>query len=324
MKPKDMSNTTHSKLAALGAVRPAWVLAYRAFEVHLAIDKNLSAHSIEAYLRDVVRLTQFLELQTWQIAPTAVGRVEMEAYTLWLGGMGLEPSSQSRMLSGVRAFFKHLLMDDQINEDPTAFLDRPRLGRYLPDVLSIEEVNALLLSIDVSEPLGVRNRAMLETLYACGLRVSELIGLRLEDYFPEEGMVRVIGKNNKQRIVPIGEEAIKQINYYLLYVRAEQNIKQGHEHIIFLNRRGAKLTRVMVFYIIKDCAVRAGVLKSVSPHTFRHSFATHLIEGGADLKAIQDMLGHESITTTEIYTHLDTDYLRETIQLFHPRVKHTR
>jgi integrase/recombinase XerD len=300
---------------------PKWSLVCGSFRAFLSLEKGLSPHTQEAYLRDVSRFTEYLALSNQVMAPALVHHQVIEGYTIWLGGLGIEPSSQSRMLSGIRAFFRYLLLDDQMNEDPTAFLDRPRLARYLPDVLSIHEIDLILGAIDQSEPLGVRNKAMLETMYACGLRVSELLQLRLEDYFPEEQMVSVIGKNNKQRIIPIGEDAIKQINLYLVHVRQHQKITAGHEHILFLNRNGRKLTRVMVFYIIKELAVAAQIEKSVSPHTFRHSFATHLVEGGADLKAVQDMLGHESITTTEIYTHLDTDYLRETIQLFHPRVK---
>jgi integrase/recombinase XerD len=310
-----------TEIADLQDATARWKQSSRQFRVFLSMERGLSAHTQEAYLRDVALLTEYLALSQLTIEPQLITRDHLENYANWLGNLGIEASSQSRMLSGVRAFFRYLLLDDQMNEDPTAFLDRPRLARYLPDVLSIEEVNMLLQAIDLSEPLGVRNRAMLETLYACGLRVSELVGLRLEDYFPEERMIRVIGKNNKQRIIPIGDDAIKYINQYLIYTRQHKNIKPGHEPFLFLNRNGARLTRVMVFYIIKDLAVLAGIDKSISPHTFRHSFATHLVEGGADLKAVQDMLGHESITTTEIYTHLDTDYLKETIQLFHPRVK---
>lgn len=283
------------------------------------MERNLSAHSIEAYLRDTQRFTEYLELCQFNLPPEQVSRRHMEAYTVWLGQLGIAGSSQSRMLSGVRAFYRFLLLSDLIQEDPTAFLDRPRLARYLPDVLTVAEIESILVQTDLSTEQGVRNRAMLETLYACGLRVSELVSLRLEDYFPEEQMVRVIGKNNKERIVPIGQDAMHYINQYLIHVRQHQKIKSGQEHFLFLNRNGARLTRVMVFYIIKDLTAQAGIEKTVSPHTFRHSFATHLVEGGADLKAVQDMLGHESITTTEIYTHLDTEYLRETVQLFHPR-----
>jgi integrase/recombinase XerD len=313
-----------SELADLQHANPRWKQSCRQFRVFLGMERGLSAHTQEAYLRDVARLTEYLALQQTYIEPQLITRHHLENYAAWLGQLGIEASTQSRMLSGVRAFFRYLLIDDQMNEDPTAFLDRPRLARYLPDVLSIEEINLLLHAIDLSEPLGVRNRAMLETLYACGLRVSELVGIRLDDYFPEDRMIRVIGKNNKQRIIPIGDDAMKYIHQYLIYTRQHKAIKPGNEPFMFLNRNGAKLTRVMVFYIIKDLAVLAGIEKSISPHTFRHSFATHLVEGGADLKAVQDMLGHESITTTEIYTHLDTDYLKETIQLFHPRVKMLR
>jgi integrase/recombinase XerD len=298
-----------------------WQMPIKTFKAHLALERSLSAHSIEAYLRDTVRFTEFLSLQGLTLAPEQVSRKTMEQYCVWLGQLGIAGSTQSRMLSGVRAFYRFLLITDQLNEDPTAFLDRPRLARHLPDTLSVEEIELILSRIDMSLDQGIRNRAMLETLYACGLRVSELVSLRLEDYFPDEQMLRVIGKNNKQRIVPIGQDAMRFINQYAVHVRQHQKIKPGHEHFLFLNRNGARLTRVMVFYIIKDLTAQAGIEKTVSPHTFRHSFATHLVEGGADLKAVQDMLGHESITTTEIYTHLDTEYLRETVQLFHPRAR---
>ncbi len=299
----------------------SWQQAIRLFKAHLAMERNLSTHSIEAYLRDTKRFAEYLDLCRVQVPPEQVSRQQMEAYTMWLGQLGIAGSSQSRMLSGVRAFYRFLLLSDAIREDPTAFLDRPRLARYLPDVLTVDEIEVILSQIDLSTEQGVRNRAMLETLYACGLRVSELVSLRLEDYFPEEQMVRIIGKNNKERLIPIGQDAMHYINLYLIHVRQHQKIKPGQEHFLFLNRNGAHLSRVMVFYIIKALVAQAGIDKTVSPHTFRHSFATHLVEGGADLKAVQDMLGHESITTTEIYTHLDTEYLRETVQLFHPRAK---
>ena len=225
-------------------------------------------------------------------------------------------------MAGLRAFYKFLLVEDLLDDDPTELLEGPRLRRKMPEVLSVQEIQKMLTVIDLSEPQGQRNRAMVETLYACGLRASELVNLKVTHLFLEAGFIKVWGKSDKERLVPIGGEAVRHLRTYLEEVRAKQdNIKAGHENVVFLNRRGAKLTRVMVFYIIKEVATLAGVTKNISPHTFRHSFATHLVEGGADLKAVQDMLGHESITTTEIYTHLDAEYLKETIYLYHPRLK---
>jgi len=238
----------------------------------------------------------------------------------WINEIGLGANSQARIISGVKAFYKFLLVEDIIDEDPTAILDSPSLQKKIPEVLAYDEIQAMLATIDLSYDHGVRNRAMLETLYACGLRVSELITLRLSNFYKEVGFIKVIGKNNKERIVPIGEEAIKHIGLYIEGVRRlQKNIHKDHANYLFLNRRGKKLSRIMVFNIVKEAAQLAEIQKNVSPHTFRHSFATHLVEGGADLKAVQDMLGHESITTTEIYTHLDTEYLRSTILNFHPR-----
>ena len=239
-------------------------------------------------------------------------------FLIYISELGLSDKSQARILSGVKAFYKYLMMEDVIDLDPTELITGPKLGKYLPDVLSVEEVDAIIATIDMSDPLGHRNRAMLETLYSSGLRVSELVGLRIGDYHPEEGFIKVLGKNNKERLIPIGSEAIKYIDLYVEHYRKNLKIKKDAEHILFLNRRGGKLTRVMIFHIIKGATAQAGIGKSISPHTFRHSFATHLVEGGADLRAVQEMLGHSSITTTEIYTHVSTDYLRQTIMQYHP------
>lgn len=237
--------------------------------------------------------------------------------------MGIGQNSQSRILSGLRAFFKYLLIENIIKKDPSSLIDNPKLSRKYPEFLSVEEVASVLETFDMSDPLGRRNRAMIETLYACGLRVSELVGLKISNFYPEVGFVKIIGKNDKERIVPIGNDASKFIQLYLQHDRPNYKpVSKEDENIVFLNRRGKKLTRVMIFLVIKDAVVAANISKTVSPHTFRHSFATHLLEGGADLRAIQDMLGHESITTTEIYTHLDTAYLKETILRFHPRNSH--
>ena len=231
----------------------------------------------------------------------------------------MEQKSQARILSGLRAFFRFLLLEDIIEINPLDNIESPKLSKKIPSVLSIEEIASIMGAIDMSDDLGHRNRAILETLYACGLRVSELINLKLSGYFPDAGIVKVIGKNNKQRLVPIGESAMKHLNLYIHEIRKKGPIKKGSEDYVFLNRRGNPLSRVMIFTIIKNLKTKAGITKAVSPHTFRHSFATHLIEGGANLRAIQDMLGHESITTTEIYTHLDTKFLRDTILKYHPR-----
>lgn len=280
----------------------------------------MSEHTIEAYVRDVSKVAQFLELKNLDISPTKIERQHLEEFLLYLNELELDASTQARILSGIKAFYKYLLVEDIVDTDPTALLEGPRLNRKIPAVLTYDEIQRMLAAIDLSTEHGVRNRAMLETLYACGLRVSELINLKLSNLFLDINFIKVIGKNNKERIVPIGEDAIKHIRLYLDGVRRSQlNIQKEDENIVFLNRRGKRLSRVMVFKVIKELAARAGISKTVSPHTFRHSFATHLVEGGADLKAVQDMLGHESIITTEIYTHMDTEYLKETILLYHPR-----
>ncbi len=290
------------------------------FQSHLLLERALAENTIEAYGRDLEKLAQFLQLSHYPLELMQLETLHLTEFILWINELGLGARSQARLLSAIKTFYKYLLTEDLIQTDPTELLEGPRLARKIPEVLHYEEIQAMLAAIDLSEPHGVRNRAMLETLYACGLRVSELTDLRLSNLFLDIGFVKVIGKGDKERIVPIGEEAIKHIQLYLEGVRRLQtNIQKADENIVFLNRRGKRLTRVMVFMIVKECAELAGIQKNVSPHTFRHSFATHLIEGGADLKAVQDMLGHESILTTEIYTHLDTEFLRNTILQFHPR-----
>lgn len=290
------------------------------FQSHLLLERALADNTIEAYGRDLEKLLQFLELRKLELPLEKVETIHLTEFILWLNELGLGARSQSRLLSALKTFYKYLLTEDLILTDPTELLEGPRLARKIPEVLSYQEIQAMLTTIDLSEPHGVRNRAMLETLYASGLRVSELTDLRLSNLFLDIGFVKVIGKGDKERIVPIGEEAIKHIRLYIESVRRLQNnIHKEAENIVFLNRRGKRLSRIMVFMIVKECAKLAGIEKNVSPHTFRHSFATHLIEGGADLRAVQDMLGHESILTTEIYTHLDTEFLRETVLQFHPR-----
>ncbi len=299
-----------------------WPAALTSFRAYMLLERSLSPNTLDAYLNDVRKFVRFLEIEQRELLPLAVRAADLEQFILWIHGLGLEASSQARLLAGLRAFYKFLLVEDLLDEDPTEMLEGPRLQRKMPEVLSIHEIQAMLDVIDLSEPQGVRNRAMVETLYACGLRASELVNLKITNLFLDAGFVKVWGKNDKERLVPIGGEAVRYIRMYLDHVRAKQeNIQSAHENVVFLNRRGAKMSRVMVFYIVKDLAAKAGVTKNISPHTFRHSFATHLVEGGADLKAVQDMLGHESITTTEIYTHLDTEYLKETIYMYHPRLK---
>ena len=257
-------------------------------------------------------------MKTIDKMPLAISSDEVELFIKYIHELGLGERSQSRMLSGLRAFYKFLLVENLVDDDPTALFQGPKLSRKLPEVLSVEEIDQLIAGVDLSQPQGHRNKAMLETLYACGLRVSELINLKISDFFIEEEYIKVTGKGDKERIVPITPAAITQNKIYIQHYRSQVKIKPGEEDFLYLNRRGKHLTRVMVFTIIKNLAQKTGIDKKVSPHTFRHSFATHLVEGGADLRAVQDMLGHESITTTEIYTHIDKKYLHETIMLYHP------
>ena len=299
-----------------------WPAAIQHFKTYLLLERSFSQNTIEAYLNDIGKFVRYLEIEGLEIPPLKAMPDDMERFILWVNELGLAETSQARMVAGIRAFYKFLLLEDLIDDDPTELLESPRMKRKIPEVLTVFEVQEMMNAVDVSTNRGIRNRAMLETLYACGMRVSELVDLRLTNLFFDVGFVKVLGKGNKERIIPIGEDAMKHIGLYLEHVRNHQkNIQKGHENFVFLNRRGQKLTRIMVFLIVKDIAMRADITKNISPHTFRHSFATHLVEGGADLKAIQDMLGHESITTTEIYTHLDTEYLKETIYLYHPRLR---
>ncbi|MFT5166282.1 MAG: integrase/recombinase XerD [Saprospiraceae bacterium] len=297
-----------------------WNSLINGFKSYLMLERSLSPNSVDAYIRDISKFSDFLEIKGYSINAFQIELKHLEEFIFWINDMGLGERTQARIISGLKAFYKYLLVEDLLDFAPTDLLEGPRLERKIPEVLSIAEVNSILDIIDLSEPHGTRNRAMLETLYACGLRVSELTSLKMTNLYKDIGFIKVIGKNNKERIVPIGDNALKHIDLYIQGVRRGQmNIHKDAENILFLNRRGNKLSRVMVFLIVKEAAKLAGITKTVSPHTFRHSFATHLVEGGADLKAVQDMLGHESITTTEIYTHLDKEYLRETILNFHPR-----
>ncbi|MEM9547684.1 MAG: site-specific tyrosine recombinase [Bacteroidota bacterium] len=298
-----------------------WSAYIKGFEAYLLLERSLSQHSVDAYKYDVDKLHQFVVATDLNKMPEQLVLNDLENFIFYINKIGIGEYTQARILSGIRAFYKYLLMEDIIDSDPTELLEGPKLKRKVPDVLSYEELQLIFAAIDLSAEFGHRNRAILETLYACGVRVSELINLRISNYFPNEGFIRVIGKGDKERIVPIGGEAIKFIDIYLQYDRVHKPLVNGHEDFVFLNRRGKKLSRVMVFLIIKKAVELAGINKTVSPHTFRHSFATHLVEGGADLRAVQDMLGHESITTTEIYTHLDRSFLRDTLLRFHPGYK---
>jgi len=299
----------------------SWQSYINGFESYLQLEKSLSANSIDAYMRDVAKLVNFLEVEKINVLPEDINLGHLERFIITLNELGLEAQSQARIISGLRAFYKYLMMEDLIKVNPTELLAAPKLSRKLPDTLNAEEVNALLGAIDLSTPEGMRNRTMLEVLYGCGLRVSELINLQISSLFLDVEFIKVIGKGDKERLVPIGSQAIKYIQLYKDTVRCHLPVQKGAEDCLFLNRRGKKLSRVMVFLIIKDLAHQIGLNKTISPHTFRHSFATHLIDGGADLRAVQEMLGHASITTTEIYTHLDRDYLRSTMLQFHPRYK---
>lgn len=293
----------------------------KGFKAYLQIERSLSQNTIDAYIKDVEKLVQFIEFKNLNISLLKVEKKHLVEFINWINELVLSPTSQARIISGIKAFYKYLLMEDLITQNPTELIESPKLGRKLPDFLSLDEINKIIDAIDRSTPEGERNKAMLETLYSCGLRVSELINLKISNILFEQGFVRVVGKGDKERIVPIGSVALKYVKNYLDHVRVHQKIQKGHEDFVFLNRRGKQLTRVMVFTIIKDLAQKAGISKNISPHTFRHSFATHLIEGGADLRAVQEMLGHQSITTTEIYTHLDSQYLKDTILMYHPRAK---
>jgi integrase/recombinase XerD len=297
----------------------SWKNYIQGFKSYLTLEKSLSENSIQAYLHDVEKFTQFLDYKKLQLLPQNIELIHLQEFLKWINELNMSITSQARIISGIRAFYDYLLLEDIVKNDPTALLETPRLTRKLPETLEITEINNIINAIDLSTPEGQRNKAILETLYSCGLRVSELVNLKLSNLYFKDGFIKVTGKGDKERLVPIGSIAIKQINIYLENIRCHITPQKDHEDFVFLNRRGKQLTRVMIFTIIKQLTEKIGLKKKISPHTFRHSFATHLIEGGADLRAIQEMLGHESITTTEIYTHLDRDFLREAIIRFHPR-----
>lgn len=296
-----------------------WDFHIKQFEHYLKLEKSLASNSVEAYVHDIVKLRQFIEISNEEINPDQIKGSDLENFVAYLYDLGVSPFTQARVISGIKAFYKYMLYEEVVFKDPTTLLEAPKLGRKLPDTLAVHEIDRLFAAIDLSTPEGTRNKAMLETLYSSGLRVSELTNLKIGNIYFDIGFLKILGKGNKERLVPIGRDALKFIKIYLEEVRCHLTIKPGFESFVFLNRRGQSLTRVMVFTIIKQLARKVELNKNISPHTFRHSFATHLIEGGADLRAVQEMLGHESITTTEIYTHLDRDYLRQVIFEFHPR-----
>ena len=300
-----------------------WEPFKKGYKAWLQLEKSLSGNSVEAYLRDVDKLTQYLESAGAAKAPDAVELTDLQQFLQWIAQLDLTAASQARILSGIRSFYQYCLIEQIVRIDPTTLLESPRLKRALPDVLSFDEIEAIIGSIDLSKPEGGRNKAILETMYSCGLRVSEAVNLRISCLYPDAGYIRVIGKGDKERLVPIGDTAVKYIRIYQQDIRIHVPAKPGNEDILFLNRRGSKLTRVMIFLLLKELVRKTGITKHISPHTFRHSFATHLVEGGADLRAVQEMLGHESITTTEIYTHLDREYLRETLHRYHPAFQHS-
>jgi len=298
-----------------------WEPYKKGYKAWLQLEKSLSENSVEAYLCDIDKLTQFLEASGAMKAPEAIELNDLQAFLQWIGQLGLEPASRARILSGIRSFYKYCYIEQIVKKDPTTLLESPKLKRALPDILSFDEIEAIIGQIDLSKPEGGRNKAILETMYSCGLRVSEVVNLRISALRLDLGFIRVIGKGDKERLVPIGTSAAKYIRIYQHDIRVHMPLKPGNEDMLFLNRRGSKLSRVMIFIMLKELVRQAGIEKNISPHTFRHSFATHLVEGGADLRAVQEMLGHESITTTEIYTHLDREYLRETLHRFHPAFK---
>lgn len=296
-----------------------WEVLIKQFETHLRLERSLSPNSVVAYLGDVKKLWQFFVLRQPGLSPLAVEPGHLQGFLAYLHSLGIGATSQARILSAIKSFYQWLLLEEYLTQVPTKLLGRPTIGRKLPQTLAVHEIEALLCAIDHTTPLGMRNRAILEVLYSTGLRVSELVTLKLSNLYFDEGFLRVLGKGDKERLVPIGQVALKYLRIYIEEVRSYGNIQRGFANYVFLNRRGTKLTRVMVFLIIKELAQKVGLGKKISPHTFRHSFATHLVEGGADLRAVQAMLGHESITTTEIYMHLDRSYLKQVIQDFHPR-----
>lgn len=298
-----------------------WDKEIDSFKEYLKLEKNLTSNSIHAYETDLKKLVAFLEENNYKVGPEDIKLSHLKELMAWVTEKGISPRTQARIISGIKSFYKFLMIEEKVDRDPTALLSTPKIGRKLPQILSVEEIDAIINSIDTRKAEGQRNKAILETLYSCGLRVTELIDLKISNLFFENGNIRIVGKNNRERTVPISTKAIKEINLYLSEYRRTLKISKPDEDVLFLNRRGKKLSRVMIFTIIKNITKKAGITKSISPHTFRHSFATHLLKGGANLRDIQEMLGHTSIITTEIYTHIDDEYLKETLNTYHPRAK---
>jgi integrase/recombinase XerD len=296
-----------------------WKESKKGYETFLRLEKSLSQNSVSAYVNDIHKLIYFVEEHFPDLSPESLKLVQLRKFVEWMNEKGVSPRTQARTISGVKSFYKYLLMEEVVENDPTTLLESPKIGRKLPDVLTDEEINRLIDSVDLVKPEGLRNKAILETLYSCGLRVSELVNLRLSNLHFEQEFLKIAGKGEKERLVPISKRAIEDIRKYMVGYRRKLKIDKSSENILFLNRRGRKLSRVMIFTIIKNLAVKIKLEKSISPHTFRHSFASALVKGGADLRAVQEMLGHESILTTEIYTHLDKEFLKETVNMFHPR-----
>jgi integrase/recombinase XerD len=297
-----------------------WNHALKDYNLYLRIERGLSLNSLDSYSRDVKKLISFLELNELPISPLEIESDTIQKF-IYDASKSLSAGSQARLISGLRSFFDYLIFEEYRKTNPTDLIESPKLGRKLPDTLSVDDIDIIIASIDLSKPQGERNRTIIETLYSCGLRVTELITLQISDLFFEEGFIRVIGKGDKQRFVPINIQTQRYITFYLNDIRSHITVQKGYEDTLFLNRRGKQLTRVMIFTIVKNLAIKSGIKKSISPHTFRHSFATHLLERGADLRAIQQMLGHESITTTEIYMHVDKSHLKNVMEQFHPRKK---
>lgn len=297
----------------------SWKGYIKSYKSYLQLERGLSGNSIQAYIRDMKKFVNFLEASDYNRPPDQIEGFHIQKFLEWTNQLGMTETSQARFVSAIKSFYNYLILENLTKENPVELIDTPRLIRKLPDILSEKDIESIIESVDLSLPEGTRNRAIVETLYGCGLRVSELINLKISNLFLEEGYIMVEGKGSKERIVPIGSQSEKYILIYKDEIRNHLDIKPAAEDILFLNRRGNKLTRTMVFYIIRNLTEKAGIQKNVSPHTLRHSFATHLVENGADLRAVQEMLGHESITTTEIYTHLDRSYLRDNILKYHPR-----
>lgn len=295
-----------------------WEAYKKGYKAWLQLERSLATHSVEAYLHDIDKLTDYFELTGLAKAPGDITLRELESFIEWIHELGMTPASQARIISGLRSFYRYCIIEQIVTADPTVLIEGPKIRRKLPDVLSFEEIEQVISGIDLSTPEGGRNKAILETMYSCGLRVSEVVNLKISNLYLDVGFIKVLGKGDKERLVPIGQSAIKYIQIYRNQIRVHVPAVKGEEDILFLNRRGRRLSRVMIFLMLKELVKKAGIRKSISPHTLRHSFATHLVEGGADLRAVQEMLGHESITTTEIYTHLDREYLRTTLHQYHP------